>query len=261
MTHVCPTQDRSSPRVDEQAARHVLNPFLNASLYVWDDNSEDRMWDFCLVDSDGGHQATLEVTRNTSQSLKALNEQLLQTGLRWDAPAGLARRWAVQFEHTAQPKRVRSDLAELLMHAEDTGHSQIGSRYGMPMHKEAKKLGVWSAIAIGDANGTIYVTAGPSGWWGDRGHVTKGMLEEAERNELKLRAAPPPRHLAVWVDAVAIAATIEMTEQGPPHDVVSLPPYVDVAWALCGEAYLDGAAVWRIEDGQPWTILKEFSFR
>lgn len=174
-------------------------------------------------------------------------------GLRVDGLSSLSTRH--------NPNAFRSNLAELLKQAEDTGHSQIGSRYGMPMHKEAKKLGVWSAIAVGAASGRIYVTAGPSGWWGDRGHVTNGILEEAERNELKLQSAPLPRHLAIWVDAVAIAATIEMTEQGPPDDLGGLPPYVDVAWALCGEADPDGAAVWRVEDSQPWTVLKEFSFR
>lgn len=86
------------------------------------------------------------------------------------------------------------------------------------------------------------------------------MLHEADRNEEKLRLAPPPRHLAVWIDAIAIAETIEMTDHGPPDDPVSLPPYVDVAWALCGEANLNGAAISRVENDQPWTVVREFSF-
>ena len=238
----------------------MLSPLLDGELVAWDDNSQPRMWDFCLVGKDRGHRASVEVTRNTKQSLKALNEQLLQTGVHWKAPRWLVRRWAVQLEHSAQPRRVRSAIFEVLKQAEDGGHSHIGSRYGMPMHQEAQALGIWSAIDIGVRNGKVYVTAGPSGWWGDHGHVTKGLLLEAERNEQKLRAAPPPRHLAIWVDAAAVAATIEITERGPARDPVELPPYVDVAWALCGEADLGRAAIWRVENHLAWTVLREFSF-
>lgn len=168
----------------------------------------------------------------------------------------MAARWAVQFEHTARPKRIQTKIFRLLERAELAGYSQIGSRYGMPMHNEARALGIWSAIDIGDRNGKVYVVPGPSGWWGDHGHVTDGLLVEAERNEEKLRSAPAPRHLVIWVDYAAIAATIEMTERGPSQDPVQLPSYVDVAWALCGEADLNGVAIWRAEDGQTWSVLR-----
>jgi hypothetical protein len=125
--------------------------------------------------------------------------------------------------------------------------------------KEAADLGVQVAVRLEGPGGSIRVISAGEGWWGDD-HVARGVIQEAEANRDKLRASPAPRHLFVWIDWAALAGTLEMTgSRHPPHEPVALPDCVDVAWAACGEANLEGSALWRAERGRPWTVVSPFS--
>jgi hypothetical protein len=93
-----------------------------------------------------------------------------------------------------------------------------------------------------------------SQWWTGDHHVAQSVLDEAVKNELKLREAPAPRYLLVWIEFEDIASTFEITKDGPPEKPVALPEFVDVAWAATG--FADNAALWRAEDGMPWTVAQ-----
>lgn len=90
--------------------------------------------------------------------------------------------------------------------------------------------------------------------------ILSGLWGRPDADLRAVWAAPPPRHVAIWVDAAAVAATIEITERGLENDPVELPSHVDVAWALCGEADPCRAAVRRVDNDLTWTVLSEFFF-
>jgi hypothetical protein len=231
---------------------------VDERIIVWDDQSASRMWDFCLVDGARMHGGSLEVTRHTDPGRRKFQLALEKYGLTWDASEHLTSNWMVQLRHSVQlnSEANRRRVFDFLAALERAGVDRVVGRTST----EAHDAGIYVAVRRTDTpRGSISVLSEGAGWFGD-GYVAKGVIEEAEGNRDKLMAAPPPRHLFVWIDWAALAATFEMTDgREPPTDPVDLPDYVDVAWAACGEANLEGAALWHVERGRPWTVVRPFS--
>jgi hypothetical protein len=230
---------------------------VDERIIVWDDQSEPRMWDFCLVNGARMHSGSLEVTRHTDPERRRLSIEMYNQEPIWKTPPSVRGSWMVQLLPTflVKSRAHRDKLFRLLETAEHEGQDKISGLRS----PAAMELGVSSALRMERSRGSVYPVAAGTGWFGDD-HVARGVTQEAEANRDKLEAAPAPRHLFVWIDYAALAATFEMTDGShPPPEPVALPDYVDVAWAACGEANLEGAALWRVERGRPWTVVRPFS--
>ena len=256
--HECPAGDRTTPDKTEEIARTVLEPHLGGRLVVWDDNSEPMMWDFCLVGEDGDHLASVEITRSTDQALKEFDIRLDKTGDVWDAPQGLEDCWTVILHKDVSPFKVdRATLDELLLLGQEAGGQWLTSDSPRPLRDLVNQIGLVGALPrhTCDNGPSIhidlmnqYVTGG--------NHVSQSLITEAGNNEEKLKAAIPPRHLLIWIEKEDLGAALEVAEKAAPGEPVVLPDFVEVGWAAAG--YGDNVALWRAEQGQPWTVIQPY---
>lgn len=254
MTHLCPTKDKGTLREEEEDARTILAPLVDGAPVAWDDGTEDRMWDLCLVGDRGDHAATVEVTRSANQETLEFHIRLERAGEVWEAP-GLDPGWTVLLSVSTNPLKVdRNALAEMLADAAADGIEKIVVHGFKLWRDRLEKLGVHAAWQRRGDAGAIFVSR-TSDWWTGRGHVAGHVSAEADANATKLQAAPGPRHLFVWIDWSDIPATFDMRE-APDGDPLTLPEWVDVAWAACGEWSLDQTILWRGVDGKPWELIR-----
>lgn len=254
--HVCRAADRAVPRTDEGDARDLLDPYVSGSLFVYDDGSEDRMWDFCLVDDNGGHAATVEVTRTASQAQIEFEHRLDETGRIWDLP-GIGSSWSVLLPETTNPHKVdQTALFEMLCEFTNLGLQRVTDSDLKPRRDGLQNQGIRALIRRTGADvDQAHIYMMDRGWTGSH-NVADHLFAEAEANKRKLADAPTPRMLFVWIDWSDQAATFEMAD--PPGDLPNkLPDWVDVAWAACGEWSLDRVALWRTVNGEPWEAVQQ----
>ncbi len=260
--HNCPDEDRREPEQIESWARDVLNPHLDGRLVVWDDNSEDSMWDFCLVGDDGDHLGSVEVTRSTDQAFKEFYIHLDVAGEIWEAPAGATWCWTLLLRPHVNPLKVdRHTLGKLLLFAQSNGFEKVTPYSPRPLRdliNEVEAAAVWKRHTCPDGP-DIHVQPIGQSWTGDH-QVTRSLVAEASNNAEKLITAPEPRHLLIWIEIENMAATFGIAE-APPDLPVLLPGFLDFGWAAAGAGNPDKTALWRVASGDSWSVVQPFPTR
>lgn len=261
--HNCPDEDRAHPDNEVEVwARDDLQRHMDAQLLIWDDKSEDRMWDFCVVGDGSTHLASLEVTRSTDQALKEFYIHLNKAGDVWDAPHGLQSCWTVLLKKDVNPLKLnRGRLAELLLAGQDGSEEQLTPYSAKPVRDMVNELALEAAFRRHLCPEGPGIHIQPMGQFWTGGHqVTRSLISEAKANEEKLLDAPKPRHLLIWIEIENMAATFGIAED-PPDELIELPDFIDVGWAAAGAGDPENTALWRVAKGEPWEVIQPFPNR
>lgn len=268
-SHVCPQHDRGEPRPEEETARVALSSVIPERIVAYDDRSEDRMWDFCLVDAEGAHAGALEVTAHVNRDLLEFNIAHERDGDDRLPPPFVRSSWCLYLEHDTRIKRLPwGQVYELLREAEARGDGGVGmgQSTALDVRMRLQALGIRRAIPWDNDPDPRIVRVMPasSGWWGEHvDQVTAAAIAEVIANERKLKDAPGPRHLFVWIDGTALPAYFGMRADGAflQSDVAQvLPSFLDAVWVACGDQREpERTALWRIDrERMQWDVVRPF---
>lgn len=248
----------------EQVAQRIIEAVLIGAKMQYLQDQSTSVHDFDL--HVGGAVDAVEVTMATDQGLRRMIAQIMDArhGGQF-IPTRLCRSdWLVHPLPRADIPSVRAKADEYLAAVEAEGIQQFFAPFDAEAHPSVDRIYSDLSIEAGGVlkwspPGRIGISRPGGGGIVSSEHLQRAVESEAMKddNRRKLRNANArERHLFVYVDAHAFRPWIALIDQEPPPTPPSLPPEVDVVWAVT-EAPGSGVqcVVWQGRRDGEWRSL------